>query len=69
MTTARPQPERRATPTEDGNVSATGAMVPAAMWRCCAAMDPEEVGDCGEGCCTDYRCRNCGRSWRHEWSV
>jgi hypothetical protein len=55
-------------PLPDGSVSATGVMVPAGMWRCCPSMQPEEIGDCGEGCCTDYRCRSCRRTWRREWS-
>jgi len=35
--------------------------------RCCEAMDPEQTGRCREGCCDDYRCRACGKTWRYEW--
>lgn len=27
----------------------------------------ERVGDCGEGCCDDWECPDCGTSWRFEW--
>ena len=27
----------------------------------------EEVGECRDGCCTDYRCKVCGRRFRIEW--
>lgn len=30
-------------------------------------LDVVEVGECSDGCCTDYRCLHCGYSWRHEW--
>lgn len=36
--------------------------------RCCDNMDPELVGDCGNGCCDDYKCRSCGKRWRYEWA-
>lgn len=26
-----------------------------------------KVGDCGQGCCTDYTCDHCKHNWRHEW--
>jgi hypothetical protein len=28
--------------------------------------DVEEVGECADGCCADYRCRICGHQWREE---
>ncbi len=34
---------------------------------CCDRMDAERIGDCGRGCCDDYRCRSCGRTWRYEY--
>jgi len=27
----------------------------------------EHVGDCGQGCCDDYRCKLCGHVFRVEW--
>ena len=27
----------------------------------------EWVGECGHGCCDDYRCTRCGRVFRVEW--
>jgi hypothetical protein len=35
--------------------------------RCCADSQPELTGDCGKGCCEDYRCKSCGRTWRYEY--
>lgn len=26
----------------------------------------EPIGECPEGCCTDYACPSCGTSWREE---
>lgn len=26
-----------------------------------------EVGECRDGCCTDYRCKKCDRVFRFEW--
>ncbi len=28
----------------------------------------QEIGECTEGCCTDYRCPACGKEFRVEWS-
>ncbi len=28
--------------------------------------DAKCVGECYEGCCDDYRCPNCGATWRVE---
>jgi hypothetical protein len=28
----------------------------------------ELVGDCGDGCCDDFRCPACGAEWRCEWA-
>ncbi len=25
------------------------------------------VGDCGQGCCDDWQCTDCGRKYRFEW--
>jgi hypothetical protein len=27
----------------------------------------DEVGGCLTGCCTDYRCKTCGKKFRFEW--
>ncbi len=27
----------------------------------------EEVGECGDGCCTKYRCLACGKRFTVEW--
>lgn len=27
----------------------------------------EEVKECRDGCCTDYKCKVCGRQFRIEW--
>jgi len=35
--------------------------------RCCEEMRPKLVGECGRGCCDDYRCESCGRRWRYEY--
>ncbi len=29
--------------------------------------DAVRVGDCGEGCCDDYECPDCGKSFRVEY--
>ena len=33
---------------------------------CCGAKMLDD-GDCGQGCCDDYRCPTCGRKVRVEW--
>jgi len=25
------------------------------------------VGECSSGCCDDYECPDCGKTWRYEW--
>lgn len=27
----------------------------------------ECIGGCRDGCCDDYRCKVCGKTWRIEW--
>lgn len=27
----------------------------------------ENVGECAEGCCSDYHCKVCDKRWRVEW--
>lgn len=29
--------------------------------------DAVVVGNCGHGCCDDYRCPHCGKTWRYEY--
>lgn len=29
--------------------------------------DAVAVGECSQGCCTDYQCPHCGYRWRYEW--
>ena len=26
-----------------------------------------QVGECREGCCTDFQCPDCGHTFRYEW--
>lgn len=34
----------------------------------CEKKEPlSKVGDCGLGCCSDYRCPDCGKEFRVEW--
>lgn len=34
--------------------------------RCCGQRMADD-GDCGQGCCDDYRCEACGFKTRIEW--
>ncbi len=34
--------------------------------RCCGQRMADD-GDCGQGCCDDYRCETCGYRCRAEW--
>lgn len=34
--------------------------------RCCGVPMTDD-GDCGQGCCDDYRCETCGYKCRVEW--
>lgn len=31
-----------------------------------AHTNVEEIGECVDGCCADYRCKDCGHEWREE---
>ncbi len=33
----------------------------------CCGQPMTDDGDCGHGCCDDYRCDVCGKSIRVEW--
>jgi hypothetical protein len=49
---------------------ADGGRASAPTDKCPKSADghnPEVIGDCGRGCCDDYRCRDCGQQWRYEW--
>lgn len=61
-----PQPEPPA-PAPGGAIVAPGFNAPASLWRCCASMQSERTGECADGCCDSYRCKNCGRTWTYEW--
>ncbi len=34
--------------------------------QCCGEYMVDD-GDCGQGCCDDYRCKTCGYTYRVEW--
>lgn len=34
---------------------------------CHGGREVEYVGDCGEGCCSYYRCNVCGAGFKVEW--
>lgn len=34
--------------------------------QCCGEKMVDD-GDCGQGCCDDYRCETCGHTVRIEW--
>ena len=33
----------------------------------CCGVKMADDGDCGMGCCDDYKCRTCGHTVRVEW--
>lgn len=33
----------------------------------CCGQKMEDDGDCGQGCCDDYKCAKCGYKHRVEW--
>jgi hypothetical protein len=51
----------------DGRVTTTPGACPEAKPHGQVAHDPEQVGECGSGCCDKYRCRRCGVRWTYEW--
>lgn len=47
--------------------SGGGHTMPGGMYRCCDNMDLKHDGERSCGCCTYYRCANCGKRILYEW--
>ncbi len=32
----------------------------------CCGVHPEDAGSCSDGCCDEWRCPQCGKTWTQE---